>query len=82
MFAATVAEPVSPTPLNRSGRKHSVGKQPEASETGWDLFYRSGSSGSKAKAKPKVSVPKSSKAGTGARRNSAPSTPKEASDIQ
>lgn len=78
--AATVAEPVSPTPLNRSGRKHSDAKGSEALETGWDLFYRSGNSGSKAKPKPKVSSPKAPKAVSAARRNSAPPGNKEAAD--
>ncbi|KAA6419835.1 MAG: CDPK-related kinase [Trebouxia sp. A1-2] len=77
---ATVAEPVSPTPLNRSGRKHSDAKGSEALETGWDLFYRSGNSGSKAKPKPKVSSPKAPKAVSAARRNSAPPGNKEAAD--
>jgi len=71
---------VSPTPLNRSGRKHSVVKGSEALETGWDLFYRSGNSGSKAKSKAKVSLPKAHKAMSAARHNSAPSGDKEAAD--
>ena len=70
----TELEPSSPKGLNRSGRKQSIAK-PEALETGWDLFYRSGSGSSpKAKPKPKVVVPKVGKAASDSRRNSAANT--------
>ncbi|KAL3158083.1 hypothetical protein ABBQ32_011687 [Trebouxia sp. C0010 RCD-2024] len=67
------AEPSSPPALNRSGGKHSITK-PAQTETGWDLFYKSGSGSSpKAKPKTKVVVPTVGKAAKGSRRNPATS---------
>ena len=56
--AVTVSEPVASAALSKSGRKHSIPKSSDALESGWDLFYKSGNSGSKAKAKPKMVTPK------------------------
>lgn len=72
-----------PLPLSKSGRKHSVPKPAEALETGWDLFYKSGSgSSSKAKPKPKVVVPKVGKAASGYRRSSMATSKQEGSDAK
>lgn len=63
--------PASPALLNRSGRKHSIPRKSDALESGWDLFYKSGTSASKPKAKPKLVIPKMANAAA-SKRNLAP----------